>query len=58
MSHKYGETDTGMPIQMDDISVEGGSQEDVLHKMKYMEVKTGKKKEEDISERVKSGNIQ
>ena len=43
---------------MDDISVEGGSQEDVLHKMKYMEVKTGKKKEEDISERVKSGNIQ
>lgn len=43
---------------MDDISVAGGSQEDVLHKMKYMEVKTGKKKEEDISERVKSGNIQ
>ena len=28
MSHKYGETDTGMPIYMDDISVAGGSQED------------------------------
>ena len=30
----------------------------ILHKMKYMEVKTGKEKEEDISEWVKSGNIQ
>ena len=28
MSHKYGETDTGMPIYMDDISVAGESQED------------------------------
>ena len=28
MGHKYGETDTGMPIYMDDISVAGGSQED------------------------------
>ena len=74
--HKCGETEIGMSIYMDDISVAGGPEEvkkgirkcarmEVekkmkysLSKTKYMVVKTGKEKEEAVSEQVKAGDIQ